>query len=131
MGAIGRIRRWINLGHEKMRRQLNALNYKQFLSERSAESPTAITMNILLDAEQTAFIQTQLNSGQFATAEEVIRTALQTMAAQQVEYQTWLEETSAKIKVGMAAHDRGDVIDGETFIAELQQKIEQRKAQSA
>jgi antitoxin ParD1/3/4 len=113
-----------------MRHQLNALNYKQAPSKRSVQSPTAIIMNILLDAEQTAFIQTQLNSGQFATAEEVIRTALQAMAAQQVEYQAWLEETRAKIKVGMAAHDRGDVIDGETFIAELQQKIEQRKAQS-
>jgi antitoxin ParD1/3/4 len=88
-------------------------------------------MNILLDAEQTAFIQTQLKSGQFATAEEVIATALQAMASQQTEYQVWLEETRAKIKVGMDAHDRGDVVDGETFIAELQQKNEQRKAQSA
>jgi antitoxin ParD1/3/4 len=90
-----------------------------------------IIMNILLDAEQTAFIQTQLSSGQFATAEEVIATALQAMANQQAEYQDWLEATRAKIKVGMAAHDRGDVVDGETFIAELQQKMERRQAQSA
>ncbi len=88
-------------------------------------------MNILLDAEQTAFIQTQLKSGQFATAEEVITTALQAMATQQVEHQVWLEATRAEIQVGMAAHDRGDVVDGETFIAELQQRIQQRKAQSA
>ncbi len=53
------------------------------------------------------------------------------MATQQVEYQVWLEATRAEIQVGMAAHDRGDVVDGETFIAELQQKIQQRKAQSA
>jgi antitoxin ParD1/3/4 len=87
-------------------------------------------MNILLDAEQTAFIQTQLQSGQFTTAEEVIATAFQAMATQQAEYQVWLEETRTKIKVGIEALDRGDVIDGETFLAELQQKIEQRKAQS-
>jgi antitoxin ParD1/3/4 len=87
-------------------------------------------MNILLDAEQTAFIQTQLQSGQFTTAEEVIATAFQAMATQQAEYQAWLEETRTKIKVGIEARDRGDVIDGETFLAELQQKIEQRKAQS-
>jgi antitoxin ParD1/3/4 len=85
-------------------------------------------MNILLDAEQTAFIQTQLQSGQFATAEEVIATAFQAMATQQAEYQAWLEETRTKIKVGIEALDRGDVIDGETFLAELQQKIKQRKA---
>jgi hypothetical protein len=30
--------------------------------------------------------------------------------------------------VGIEARDRGDVIDGETFLAELQQKIKQRKA---
>jgi antitoxin ParD1/3/4 len=88
-------------------------------------------MNILLDAEQTAFIQTQLQSGQFTTPEAVIATALQLMAARQAEYQTWLEETRAKVQVGMEALERGDVVDGETFIAELQQKIEQRKAQSA
>jgi antitoxin ParD1/3/4 len=87
-------------------------------------------MNILLDAEQTAFIQTQLQSGQFTTAEEVIATAFQAMATQQAEYQVWLEETRTKIKVGIEARDRGGVIDGETFLAELQQKIEQRKAQS-
>jgi antitoxin ParD1/3/4 len=84
-------------------------------------------MNILLDAEQTAFIQTQLQSGQFTTAEEVIATAFQAMATQQAEYQTWLEETRTQIKVGIEARDRGDVIDGETFLAELQQKIKQRK----
>jgi antitoxin ParD1/3/4 len=49
------------------------------------------------------------------------------MATQQTKYQTWLEETRTKIKVGIEARDRGDVIDGETFLAELQQKIEQRK----
>jgi antitoxin ParD1/3/4 len=85
-------------------------------------------MNILLDAEQTAFIQTQLQSGQFTTAEEVIATAFQAMAIQQAEYQAWLEETRTQIKVGIEARDRGDVIDGETFMAELQQKIKQRKA---
>jgi antitoxin ParD1/3/4 len=88
-------------------------------------------MNILLDAEQAAFIQTQLQSGQFSTAEAVVTTALQIMATQQADYQDWLEETRAKIKEGREAIDRGDVVDGETFIAELQQKMAQRKAQSA
>jgi hypothetical protein len=62
--------------------------------------------------------------------EEVIATAFQAMATQQAEYQTRLEETRTKIKVGIEARDRCDVIDGETFLAELQQKIEQRKTQS-
>jgi antitoxin ParD1/3/4 len=88
-------------------------------------------MNILLDADQTAFIQTQLQSGQFTTPEAVIATALQLMAEQQAEYQVWLEETRVKIKEGMEDIQRGDVVDGETFMAELQQKLEQKKKQSA
>jgi antitoxin ParD1/3/4 len=86
-------------------------------------------MNILLDAEQAEFIQTQLQSGQFASAEAVIATALQIMATQQAEYQAWLEETRVKIQEGMEDIQRGDVVDGETFMAELQQKLEQKKAQ--
>lgn len=53
------------------------------------------------------------------------------MAEQQAEHQVWLEETRAKIKEGMEDIQRGDVVDGETFMAELQQKLEQKKKQSA
>jgi antitoxin ParD1/3/4 len=83
-------------------------------------------MNILLDAEQSAFIQTQLQSGQFSTAEAVIATALQIMATQQADYQDWLEETRVKIKEGMEDLERGNVVDGEAFMAELQQRIKQQ-----
>jgi antitoxin ParD1/3/4 len=88
-------------------------------------------MNILLDPEQSAFIQTQLQSGQFSTAEAVIATALQIMATQQADYQDWLEETRVKIKEGMEDLERGNVVDGEAFMAELQQKLEQKKRKSA
>jgi antitoxin ParD1/3/4 len=88
-------------------------------------------MNILLNAEQSAFIQTQLQSGQFSTAEAVIATALQIMATQQADYQDWLEETRVKIKEGMEDLERGNVVDGEAFMAELQQKLEQKKRKSA
>jgi antitoxin ParD1/3/4 len=83
-------------------------------------------MNILLNAEQSAFIQTQLQSGQFSTAEAVIATALQIMATQQADYQAWLEETRVKIKEGMEDLERGNVVDGEAFMAELQQRIKQQ-----
>jgi antitoxin ParD1/3/4 len=83
-------------------------------------------MNILLDPEQSAFIQTQLQSGQFSTAEAVIATALQIMATQQADYQAWLEETRVKIKEGMEDLERGNVVDGEAFMAELQQRIKQQ-----
>jgi antitoxin ParD1/3/4 len=85
-------------------------------------------MNILLDAEQAAFIQAQLQSGQFSNAEAVVAAALKLMATQQADYQLWLEETRGKIQSGMEDVQRGDVIDGETFLAELQQRLTQKKS---
>jgi antitoxin ParD1/3/4 len=85
-------------------------------------------MNILLDAEQAAFIQAQLQSGQFSNAEAVVAAALKLMATQQADYQLWLEETRGKILSGMEDVQRGDVIDGETFLAELQQRLTQKKS---
>jgi antitoxin ParD1/3/4 len=87
-------------------------------------------MNILLDPEQAAFIQAQLQSGQFSTAEDVVAVALKMMAVQQAEQQAWLEETRGKIQEGMEDIQRGDVIDGETFLAELQQRLAQKNAAS-
>jgi Arc/MetJ-type ribon-helix-helix transcriptional regulator len=39
------------------------------------------TMNILLTVDQTDFVQTQLESGQFSSPEEVIAIALEMMAS--------------------------------------------------
>ncbi|MBE9031588.1 type II toxin-antitoxin system ParD family antitoxin [filamentous cyanobacterium LEGE 11480] len=90
-------------------------------------------MKILLDSEQTAFIESQLQSGQFSSAEDVVAKALNLMAQQQAEYpdQEWLTATAEKIQVGLADIQRGDIVDGETFMAELQHKLDQKRSQSA
>jgi antitoxin ParD1/3/4 len=92
-------------------------------------------MNILLDAEQVAFVQSQLQDGRFSHAEDVVAAALQLMAEQAIHEQlmqdpAWIAEMRASVQVGIDNVQRGDVVDGETFLAELQQKLEQKKAAS-
>jgi antitoxin ParD1/3/4 len=88
-------------------------------------------MNILLTVDQTDFVQTQLESGQFSTPEEVIAIALEMMASSRETHDpVWLEETRIKVQVGLDDIARGDVLDGEMVIDRLQQRLAQKRAQS-
>lgn len=88
-------------------------------------------MNILLTADQTDFVQTQLESGQFSSPEEVIAIALEMMAsAREVHDPVWLEETRIKVQIGLDDIARGDVLDGEMVIDRLQQRLAQKRSQS-
>jgi antitoxin ParD1/3/4 len=88
-------------------------------------------MNILLTVDQTDFVQTQIASGHFANPEEVIAIALEMMAsAQDADDPVWLEETRIKVQVGLDDIARGDVLDGEMVIDQLQQRLAQKRAQS-
>jgi antitoxin ParD1/3/4 len=88
-------------------------------------------MNILLTVDQTDFVQTQLESGQFSTPEEVIAIALEMMASSRETHDpVWLEETRTKVQVGLDDIARGDVFDGEMVIDRLQQRLAQKRAQS-
>jgi antitoxin ParD1/3/4 len=88
-------------------------------------------MNILLTTDQTHFVQTQIASGHFASPEEVIAIALEMMAsAQDADDPVWLEETRLKIQVGLDDVARGNVLDGEMVIEQLQQRLAQKREQS-
>jgi antitoxin ParD1/3/4 len=84
-------------------------------------------MNILLTADQTNFVQSQIASGQFSSPEEVIAIALEIMAhSQETHDPIWLEETRIKVQAGLDDIARGDVLDGEIVIAQLQQRLSQK-----
>jgi antitoxin ParD1/3/4 len=93
--------------------------------------PSYIPMNILLTLDQTDFVQTQIESGQCSSPEEVIAIALEMMAhSQEAHDPVWLEETRIKVQVGLDDIARGDVLDGEMAIERLQQRLAQKRAQS-
>ena len=71
-------------------------------------------MNIKLTPEQEKFIEVQVNSGKFATFEEVINRGLKLL-----EYEQWVKETREKIDAGLVELDRGEGLDGEAVIMDI------------
>ncbi len=84
-------------------------------------------MNISLKPEQEQFIQSQIQQGNFANAEQVIGVALRLLEEQSPAYKQWLTETREKVANAMAQIERGEAIPGEVVIAELRDKISQLK----
>jgi antitoxin ParD1/3/4 len=88
-------------------------------------------MTISLRPEHEQFIQTQLASGRYANVDEVLAQAFQLLETWQQDYDEWLTITRQKVAIGLQQIERGEVIDGETVIVSLQEKIRQaRSAQS-
>jgi antitoxin ParD1/3/4 len=84
-------------------------------------------MSIILKPEQEQFIQSQVLAGKFATAEEAIDVAISLLERLDEGYEEWVEATRQKIEVGMAQIERGEVLDGETVIAQLQEKLDRAR----
>jgi antitoxin ParD1/3/4 len=82
-------------------------------------------MQITLNPEQEAFIQTQLANGRYQSVEDLFSQAL-ILLQQQQEYEQWLGETRQKVEAGIAALDRGEGLDGDVVIAQLRDRLHQR-----
>ena len=85
-------------------------------------------MKITLKPEQEKFIEAQVTSGRYPSAEEVIAAALALLAnssesKESNTYQEWVEETRSKLAIGIAQLDSGEGIDGEIVVARLQDKF--------
>ncbi|MEH2310158.1 MAG: type II toxin-antitoxin system ParD family antitoxin [Nostoc sp.] len=78
-------------------------------------------MDISLKPEHEQFIQSQIQAGRYANAEEVMNEAFKLL---QVREQR-LEELRQKIVIGKEQIAREDVTDGEIVFAQLQEKINQ------
>jgi antitoxin ParD1/3/4 len=79
-------------------------------------------MTISLRPEQEQFIQAQLASGRYANADEVIAQAFHLLENWQQDYDEWLNITQQKVAIGLQQIKNGEVLDGETVIASLQEK---------
>ncbi len=81
-------------------------------------------MNITLKPEIEQFIQAQLATGRFASAEDVINEAFKLLQ----ERERRIEELRQKIAVGTEQISKGQVTDGEVVFARLQEKIQAKVA---
>jgi antitoxin ParD1/3/4 len=87
-------------------------------------------MEILLKPEHEQFIQTQIASGKFTNAGEVVDTAFRLLEKLSAEYNHWLEETGEMVDVARAELDRGEGLDGETVVNQILARFQQaREAQ--
>jgi antitoxin ParD1/3/4 len=76
------------------------------------------------------FYEEILGKGEFQTVDEVINAALALLESERLAYQTWLVDTRAKVEEGIAALERGEVVDGEAFVNQLRARLQQaREAQ--
>jgi antitoxin ParD1/3/4 len=82
-------------------------------------------MNVSLTPEIEQFIQSQVESGKYTSADEVILAALRAFEERERIYKGRFEELRQYILVGVEASERGEVVDGEIVFSQLQQKLQQ------
>ncbi|MDB9514118.1 type II toxin-antitoxin system ParD family antitoxin [Kamptonema animale CS-326] len=87
-------------------------------------------MNVSLNSEISQFIQTQVESGKYANAEEVIWAGIRLLEERSGIYKGRFEELRREITIGVEASIRGEVVDGETIFSQLEQNLQQRRAQA-
>jgi antitoxin ParD1/3/4 len=78
-------------------------------------------VNIQLKSEQEQFIRSQIDRGEYQTAEDVISEAFKLLETRTNK----IEELRRKIAVGTAEIANGQITDGEVVFERLQAKIDQ------
>ena len=82
-------------------------------------------MTLLLSPELQGFLDAQLQSGKYKSAEDLYITALQSFADREKYLQAKREELREAVKLGTDQADRGEKMDGETAMAKFRLKLEQ------
>jgi antitoxin ParD1/3/4 len=85
---------------------------------------------IMFTPEIETLIQTQLQSGNYTTQEEVVLAGLQLLEHRDSIYQGRFEELRQEVLVGVEEADRGELIDGDVVFQQLREKLEQRRNQA-
>ena len=85
-------------------------------------------MNVSLTPELENLIQEKVSSGLYNSASEVVRDGLRLLQDRDEIKRVRLEELRKEINQGIEAADRGDLLDGEEFLADLRKRHEDRVA---
>ncbi|MGL5133232.1 MAG: hypothetical protein ACRC78_11930, partial [Planktothrix sp.] len=76
------------------------------------------------------FIQTQINSGKFTNADQVIDLAFQLLEKLNTEYQEWIIETRQKVDIAITELDNGEGLDGETVVNDILDRFKQARGEN-
>lgn len=87
-------------------------------------------MNVSLTPELEKFVETEVQSGQYQTASEVIRAGLRRLKEdkQRVATPRTLEELEASLLGSLERLDRGEGVNADEVFRRLRQRIEEREA---
>ena len=78
-------------------------------------------MNVSLTPELEQFIQSQVESGNYTSPEEVIIAGIRLLEERERIYKGRFEELRQEIALAVEASERGEVVDSETVFSQLQQ----------
>lgn len=87
-------------------------------------------MNVSLTPEQEMFIHSQVESGKYTSANDVILAGLLLLEERERIYNGRFDSLRQEIMIGIEAVERGEVIDGETVFCDLRQKLQQHQTQA-
>jgi antitoxin ParD1/3/4 len=87
-------------------------------------------MPITLPPELEQFIQSQVASGKYASVDEVFLAGIKLLEERERLYQGRFEELRREVLVGVEEAEQGELLDAETVISGLQEKLRQRRVQS-
>ena len=95
-------------------------------------------MKISLTPDLQQWVQDKVKSGKYSSVSEVVREGLRLLDERDAEAAARLRlrderlaELKEKIRVGIEASERGEVVDGEEFFAELEEDIRRIEAEMA
>lgn len=80
------------------------------------------TQVTLTDEKALSFIAEQIEGGEFDNPDDVVTDAICRMAM----YQEKKSEWDAMIAKGQAQADRGELVDGESYMQEMQERLESK-----
>lgn len=81
-------------------------------------------MNVALTPELEELIRKKLTSGMYKNAAEVVREGLRLLAQQDALREARLEELRARIRLGVAQANRGELVDGPEVFARLESELD-------
>ncbi len=76
--------------------------------------------HVRLSEELASFVADAVRSGRYASAEAVVADALSLLK----DHERWKMDARRKIEEGWLAAERGDFVDGGTFMADLMGRID-------
>ncbi len=89
------------------------------------------TVNISITPELDVFLQSRVESGRYQTTSEVVREALRLLERQERERDEAFLQLKAKLEIGTAQAESGELIDGVQVFDELREMIEERRLAKA